>query len=84
MVHKNTGLVGYLRVRSLRAQDADLEQVRQEQWWSDPYRKWHTDIEQNSAILLLVYYVGIEDLIVQGLRLFLCGRHGENKELGDL
>jgi hypothetical protein len=75
--------VGYLQVRSPRAQDAGLEQVRQGQGL-DLYEEWHTDIEQDSAILLLINDVGVEDLIIQGLRLCLCGRHGENEELEEL
>lgn len=70
-------------MRSPRAQDGGLEQVRQGQGF-DLYEDWHTDIEQDSAILLLINNVGVEDLIVQGLRLCLCGGHSENEELGEL
>lgn len=35
----------------------------------------HTDIEQASAIILLVDNVVVEDLVVQGPRFRLCGRH---------
>lgn len=35
----------------------------------------HTDIQQDSSILLLVHNMGIHDLIIQGLGLLISGRH---------
>lgn len=44
----------------------------------------HTDIQQTSAIILLVDDVVVKDLIVQGLWFCLCRRHGVCKSVAKL
>lgn len=40
----------------------------------------HTNVQENCAIFLLIYDMVIEDLVVERLWLFSCGRHcGELK-----